>query len=216
MRAANLLAFDEYLTSGAAVMYTSDALNAQLGAFDQLALMAVVDDVTPDPNLGSSGFKVQIRHSADGRNWLPKNAFGVAVMTAGSRYRSTVIWSSPPIVARTALISGSAKAAIRSAARSCGAAASRRVVGYSTGTTPRSSRSRRMARSCTTGNTAGAANDGDTTATLSPACTLGGTTRSGRMPAIQGQASSSAHPFFRPGTRRQWFRAATERLETAV
>jgi hypothetical protein len=77
MRAANLLAFDEYLTSGAAVMYTSDALNAQLGAFDQLALMAVVDDVTPDPNLGSSGFKVQIRHSADGRNWLPKNAFGV-------------------------------------------------------------------------------------------------------------------------------------------
>src|SRR5690349_4062262 len=76
------------------------------------------------------------------------------------------------MVARTALMLGSAQAAIRSAARSRGDAA-RRVVGNSTGIRPRSSRSRRIASSCTAGKTAGAANDGDTTATRSPTTNLG-------------------------------------------
>ena len=48
----------------------------------------------------------------------------------------TVIWSSPPMVARTARISGSPNAAFRSAARSSGLASRRRVVGYSTGSRP--------------------------------------------------------------------------------
>ena len=84
-----------------------------------------------------------------------------------------MIWSSPPILASTARMPGSANAAIRSAARSPGEAPSRRVVGYSTGSSPNSSRSRRIARSCTAGNRPGAANDGDTTATRSPAASFG-------------------------------------------
>src|SRR2546423_1812337 len=46
---------------------------------------------------------------------------------------------------------GSANAAIRSAARACGEAPSCRVVGYSTGSRPISSRSRAIATSCTSG-----------------------------------------------------------------
>ena len=42
MRVANILVFDELLTSEAAILTTSDALSAELGAFDQIALMAVV------------------------------------------------------------------------------------------------------------------------------------------------------------------------------
>jgi hypothetical protein len=84
MRAASILAFDEHLTSEASIMFTSDALNARLGAFDQLALMAVVDDVTPGPGGSSGGFNVQIRHSADGRNWLPKDDAGVVQIGGAS------------------------------------------------------------------------------------------------------------------------------------
>src|SRR6185369_2469995 len=102
-------------------------------------------------------------------------------MTCGSRKGSIVIWSSPPMLARTARTVGSANAATRSAARSCGEAFTRRVVGYSTGSRPNSSRNRRIANSWTAGNMPGAANDGDTTATRSPALTLGATVKSGRM-----------------------------------
>ena len=62
-----------------------------------------------------------------------------------------MIWSSPPMVASTARISGSPNAALRSAARSTAVASSRRVVGYSTGTSPVTSCSRRSACSCTAG-----------------------------------------------------------------
>ena len=92
-----------------------------------------------------------------------------------------MIWSSPPMVASTARISGSAKAAFRSAARSRGEASTRRVVGYSTGTRPVTSVSRRIACSCTAGATPGAANDGDSTATLSPGAALGGWASSGTI-----------------------------------
>lgn len=54
-----------------------------------------------------------------------------------------MIWSSPPMLAITALMSGSAKAAWMSAARSSGAAPIVRVVGYSTTFRPKSSWSRR-------------------------------------------------------------------------
>src|SRR6516162_4464361 len=101
-------------------------------------------------------------------------------MTAGSRSGRTVIWSSPPIVASTALMSGSANAAIRSSARARCEAPSCRVVGYSTGTSPISCRSRVIATSCTSGNGPGAANEGDTTATLSPGASLPGIVRCGR------------------------------------
>lgn len=89
----------------------------------------------------------------------------------------TVIWSSPPMVARMARISGSANAALMSAARSFGLASSCRVVGYSTGTGPVIWVSRFMACLCTAGATPGAANDGDSTATLSPRPAFGGAMR---------------------------------------
>src|SRR5699024_7522097 len=53
-------------------------------------------------------------------------------------------------------------------------ACSVRVVGNSTGTKPVSCLSRRRACSCTAGATAGAANDGERIATLSPGYALGG------------------------------------------
>jgi hypothetical protein len=108
-----------------------------------------------------------------------------------------VIWSSPPIVASTARIAGSAYAAIRSAARSAAGAPSRRVVGYSTGSSSKSSRSRRMACSCCAGYAPGAAYDGETIATRSPGFSFGGTLRSGRMPpsnpAAQPYEAAFAH-----------------------
>ena len=87
-----------------------------------------------------------------------------------------MIWSSPPTVAITARICGSANAAFRSRARSSGLAPSCRVVGYSTGTSPVTSARRRIACSCTAGAKPGAANDGETTAILSPGWALGGWT----------------------------------------
>lgn len=68
MRAANVMVFDEHLNAGS-TCYTDQSLNDRLGLFDQLALMAVVDDVPAS----ATGFKVQIEHSADGRMWLPKS-----------------------------------------------------------------------------------------------------------------------------------------------
>src|SRR5689334_6645169 len=79
------------------------------------------------------------------------------------------------MVARTARMPGSAKAAIRSAARSCGDAPTLRVVGYSTGSRSNSARNRRMACSWIAGNRPGTANDGETTATRSPGFSFDGT-----------------------------------------
>jgi hypothetical protein len=69
MRAANLLVLDENLQTGSSPAHTSDTLSVTLGSFDQLAIMAVVDDVVG----GGDGFKVVVEHSADGRTWLPKS-----------------------------------------------------------------------------------------------------------------------------------------------
>jgi len=72
MRAANVLVFDEYCQSGSNSnpgYYTDQSLNDRLGMFDQLALMAVVDNVSG----AGTNFKVSIDHSADGRIWLPKS-----------------------------------------------------------------------------------------------------------------------------------------------
>src|SRR5215831_641719 len=122
-------------------------------------------------------------------------------MTAGSRSGRTVIWSSPPIVASTALMSGSANAAIRSSARARCGAPSCRVVGYSTGCSPISSRSRVIASSCTSGNGPGAANEGDTTATLSPGASLPGIVRYGRTrPSHHARRPASRKPSARPAS----------------
>src|SRR5215472_2615450 len=106
----------------------------------------------------------------------------------------TVIWSSPPMTARTARMAGSANAALMSAARCSAVAPTRRVVGYSTGIRPVTSASRRMACSCTAGKAPGAANDGDTTATCSPLRALGGWTRSCPMRVIEAHHRPRPHP----------------------
>ena len=67
-----------------------------------------------------------------------------------------------------ARISLSESAALKSAARSSDEAPSFRVVGSSTGTNSVSSAKRRSACSCISRATAGAANDGESIATLSP------------------------------------------------
>ncbi|CAM5507365.1 hypothetical protein SVIOM74S_03115 [Streptomyces violarus] len=73
---------------------------------------------------------------------IPKNGFGLARINSRSSSGSTVIWSSPPIDAMTALMPGSAKAAWMSSARSWGVEPILRVAGYSTGSSPYSLRSR--------------------------------------------------------------------------
>jgi hypothetical protein len=65
-------------------------------------------------------------------------------------------------------MSGSAKAAVMSRARAGAGAPSTRVVGYSTGTRPSSSRNRLMLCSCKSGKIWGSPAEGDNTATLSP------------------------------------------------
>jgi hypothetical protein len=87
-------------------------------------------------------------------------------------------------------IDGSARAALMAAARSRGVAPTVRVVGYSTGTNPVTSVSRRIACSCTAGNAPAAANDGDKIAMRSPGWALGGWTRSCAMRVIESEASS--------------------------
>ena len=92
------------------------------------------------------------------------------------QYRNLV---DPPMTAITALISGSAKAAFESRARSCALAPTRRVVGDSIVTRPNRSRKTRMPISCTSGNTPAPAHDGETTATWSPRRSLGGASNRG-------------------------------------
>ena len=76
----------------------------------------------------------------------PKNGLGFARINSRSSSGRTVIWSSPPMLAITALMSGSANAAWMSSARSCGLESIFRVVGNSTGFSPKS-RSRRASPS---------------------------------------------------------------------
>jgi hypothetical protein len=76
MRHANWLVFDDYVQPAGSVVFTSQDLNSKLGTYDQLAIQAVVDNVAG----GGAGFKVQIFHSSDGRNWLAKNATGVPLV----------------------------------------------------------------------------------------------------------------------------------------
>ena len=68
MKRQTMLVFDEQImTSGADDYHTSSELNTKLGLYDQVAIHAVVDNPKADGKL-----VVQIEHSADGRNFLPK------------------------------------------------------------------------------------------------------------------------------------------------
>jgi hypothetical protein len=94
MRAANILVFDEYMTSASTIASSSDALNATLGAFDQIALMVVVDAISS----GDAGFKVKIWHSADGRHWLAKNG-DASIAEIGGSSGLTLVSPGPSVYA---------------------------------------------------------------------------------------------------------------------
>lgn len=90
------------------------------------------------------------------------------------------------------------------------------VVGYSTGTSPVTSMSRRMACSCTAGATPGAANDGDSTATLSPGRAFGGCTRSGSMCSFDQLHRSLTSLFSPPQTASASAPASNDRPSSSV
>jgi hypothetical protein len=61
--------FDDYVPAGSGAVYTSDRWNAVLGAFDEIAVHAIIDDVS-----GATGtFDCWIETSGDARNWLQRN-----------------------------------------------------------------------------------------------------------------------------------------------
>ena len=80
MRQAQWLVFDEYVAGGV-LATTNQDLNSKLGQYDQLALQAVVDNVSsPLP----TAFKVSIQHSSDGRVWMAKSAHTLYGVGPGS------------------------------------------------------------------------------------------------------------------------------------
>jgi hypothetical protein len=81
MRHHNFTAFDEYIVNAMGfsnAVRTSTELNARLAHFDQLAIMAVVDNINQ-----SDTFNLIIEHSSDGRNFTAWNTSSVD-LTMGS------------------------------------------------------------------------------------------------------------------------------------
>jgi len=68
MRNGQVLVFDDMITSSATA-YTSAALYDRLGAHDEIAIIAVIDNVSTS----GVGFDLFIEHSCDTRNWLQRN-----------------------------------------------------------------------------------------------------------------------------------------------
>lgn len=68
MRKLSILAFDDFVMN-TTMIYTTEALNETLGAFDKLTIQAVCDSATGT----TPTITVAIQHSGDQRNWLPKN-----------------------------------------------------------------------------------------------------------------------------------------------
>jgi hypothetical protein len=68
MRNGQLLVFDDIIQSPGPT-YTSAALYDRLGSHDEIAILAVIDNVSTT----SVGFDLFIEHSSDTRNWLQRN-----------------------------------------------------------------------------------------------------------------------------------------------
>jgi hypothetical protein len=77
-RRTNLLVFDDYVplgTTSKSPVYTSVELQQELALFDQIAVQAVIDDVTRAGGFGATaGFSLNIQTSGDGRNFANLNA----------------------------------------------------------------------------------------------------------------------------------------------
>lgn len=65
----NANVFDDLVSPGATTFYTSSTTQQALGDYDQLAIQAVIDNVDV-----AGTFTLSIQHSADGENWVNKNA----------------------------------------------------------------------------------------------------------------------------------------------
>jgi len=68
MRIGQIIVFDDMIASSATT-YTSAGLYDRLGSHDEIAVIAVIDNVSTS----SVGFDLFIEHSCDTRNWLQRN-----------------------------------------------------------------------------------------------------------------------------------------------
>jgi hypothetical protein len=100
MRHHNFTAFDEYIIGAGNAVLTSTELNARLAHFDQLAIMAVVD------NIDATGtFTLQIVHSADGRNFTNWNTVADISGTVNTNVNNVFYCSVPNASIQTPLLS---------------------------------------------------------------------------------------------------------------
>jgi hypothetical protein len=68
MRRNNLLVYDDMVPPGTATVtvFSPAVMNAKLAQYDQIALMAVVDNL----NNASNKLDIWVAHSSDQRNWM--------------------------------------------------------------------------------------------------------------------------------------------------
>lgn len=85
-RRTNLLIFDDYVpsnTTSLSPVYTSAEFQHALATFDQIAVQAILDNVTRSG--ATAGFELHIETSGNGRNFAQINSGGMAeVSIAGS------------------------------------------------------------------------------------------------------------------------------------
>ena len=136
---------------GAAVV-TAVALGGAVIAAPPAAAATIEEVTVSQAGYSAGGYKV---------------GFAVADGAVPGSTRCRILQASTPRIV------GSANAVVTSAARASALAPSCRVVGYSTGISPVAAVRRRIACSCTAGETAGAANAGEITATRSPEWAFG-------------------------------------------
>lgn len=71
MKKYAVVAMDEIIQGAATDFYTAASMNPVLGSADKFVAHVVVDNVSANGNI-----TVQVEHSSDGRNWVPKNVNG--------------------------------------------------------------------------------------------------------------------------------------------
>src|SRR5689334_15235776 len=95
MQQAALLVFNDIIYTNTTA-YTIATFNDVLANHDMLAVMAVIDNVSP----GSPGFDLFIEHSCDGRNWLQRNDTGQSFPPAEGPGAGDITFSvaNPPLL----------------------------------------------------------------------------------------------------------------------
>lgn len=84
-RRTNLLVFDEYVplnTTASSPVYTSAEFQHSLAIFDQIAIQAIVDNVTRSG--ANAGFALHIETSGNGRHFAQLNSSGNAEVAIAS------------------------------------------------------------------------------------------------------------------------------------